>query len=134
MSRTLSHTWRTGLLWPAMALVALMVTAACDDDVGLGPEDFEPDSGRTPAGCVKELTECSGKCINLKSNNQNCGECGNACKNGEVCTEGKCKLVCPRTTRSVTASASTPTTPSRTAEPAAPSARLARSAPQVSAQ
>jgi len=82
--------------WPALALVALLVAAGCDDDVGLTQDNWEKkDGGGSITGCGPGLEECSGKCINTKANNQNCGACGAACKSGEICTDGKCKLTCP---------------------------------------
>lgn len=34
--------------------------------------------------------ECNGKCVNLQSDMQNCGDCGNVCNPDEVCSNGKC--------------------------------------------
>ncbi len=34
--------------------------------------------------------ECNGKCVNFQNDEKNCGSCGNACNQGEVCQNGKC--------------------------------------------
>ncbi len=34
--------------------------------------------------------ECNGKCVNLKNDDQNCGSCGNACNQGEICHNSRC--------------------------------------------
>ena len=46
------------------------------------------------SGCSKGTTDCNGSCVNLQSDNTNCGACATACKAGEVCTSGKCALSC----------------------------------------
>jgi hypothetical protein len=53
------------------------------------------------AGCAKPSTvttttcnsgqlECGGACVNVQSDSQNCGSCGNACGSGSSCQAGKC--------------------------------------------
>lgn len=38
-----------------------------------------------------EYTRCGGSCFNLKTNNSNCGACGNQCpKTARTCVSGKC--------------------------------------------
>lgn len=34
--------------------------------------------------------ECNGQCVNFQNDEKNCGSCGNACNQGEVCHKGKC--------------------------------------------
>ena len=55
------------------------------------PDMFVPDMD--PCGPGSEL--CGSVCVNLQSDNQNCGKCNNPCKAGEVCSGGTCKLSCP---------------------------------------
>ncbi len=40
---------------------------------------------------------CAGSCVNLKGDQNNCGECGNACPSEQTCENGVCKTsgVCP---------------------------------------
>jgi hypothetical protein len=40
--------------------------------------------------CPAGTTGCSGTCVDLTSDNANCGSCGNACPSGNPCTYGKC--------------------------------------------
>ncbi len=41
---------------------------------------------------------CGTVCVDLAFDRQNCGACGNACKTGEVCSEGTCQIECGGTT------------------------------------
>ncbi|MBI3295705.1 MAG: hypothetical protein HYZ71_13345 [Deltaproteobacteria bacterium] len=36
-------------------------------------------------------TKCSGKCVNLQTDNNNCGSCGNVCPTGQSCSSGTCR-------------------------------------------
>ena len=46
--------------------------------------------------CPKGLSECRGACVDYKASHNNCGSCGNACDDNEVCVEGDCKPnACP---------------------------------------
>jgi len=41
--------------------------------------------------CEKETdTNCKGSCVDLQSNNANCGACGTVCLEDEECIQGKC--------------------------------------------
>ena len=42
-------------------------------------------------GCTGNNTCCSGSCVNMQTDNNNCGSCGNHC--GSICANGSC-LVC----------------------------------------
>ena len=42
--------------------------------------------------CTSGLTKCIKKCVNLKTDINNCGFCDNACDPGEECAQGKCKI------------------------------------------
>lgn len=39
-------------------------------------------------------TTCGGTCVDVETNVEHCGECGNACEADEVCHEGACKVNC----------------------------------------
>jgi len=43
----------------------------------------------TPS-CSSGQTRCDGSCIDMQSNSQHCGACGNVCNTSEPCSEGKC--------------------------------------------
>jgi|GEM_PF-3140795 len=47
------------------------------------------------SSCEDGLTNCGGFCVNLSSNHENCGSCGNACPEIQVCNNGECKYECP---------------------------------------
>jgi hypothetical protein len=49
---------------------------------------------RCEHSCPGSLTECSGRCTNLQSDQRNCGDCGRQCADGEVCSDGRCTLTC----------------------------------------
>jgi hypothetical protein len=42
------------------------------------------------SSCTADQTNCNGVCVNLNTDNGNCGNCGNACPSGNPCTYGKC--------------------------------------------
>jgi hypothetical protein len=43
--------------------------------------------------CIAGQTSCSGDCVNMTSDHDNCGACGNACSSGEFCVKGSCATV-----------------------------------------
>lgn len=47
------------------------------------------------ATCPKGLTDCNGKCVFTENDREHCGACNQACKPGEICTNGTCALNCP---------------------------------------
>ena len=47
-------------------------------------------SGLVGGGCREGLTNCSNMCVNLDTNQYNCGHCGNVCQSGVACLQGKC--------------------------------------------
>jgi hypothetical protein len=87
----------------AVATMLLLVgcstgNAPFDDDAGAGKPDATVDApsndGGTPVSCGASSVLCSGSCTNTQSDNLNCGACGTACAQGEVCSKGKCALTC----------------------------------------
>lgn len=40
--------------------------------------------------CKESTTLCSDKCVNLNTDNENCGACGNPCQPQTTCTDGVC--------------------------------------------
>ncbi len=46
--------------------------------------------------CAPGQTVCSGACVDLKANAQNCGACGRGCELRELCFQGDCALSCPK--------------------------------------
>ena len=39
-------------------------------------------------------TLCDGTCVNIEIDPSNCGACGDACADGNICVDGQCGLVC----------------------------------------
>lgn len=48
-------------------------------------------SNDDPGTC--EQTPCNGACVDLSSDNENCGACGNACAAGLTCCDGVCRAL-----------------------------------------
>ena len=42
--------------------------------------------------CREGFTPCDGLCVDLQTDRQNCGACGNACATAEACVLGICVL------------------------------------------
>lgn len=65
-------------------------TKACKDQkcVAKPEEKTECEDGLS-------LCEADGKCHDFKTDQLNCGACGNACTGGKVCVDGDCKIECP---------------------------------------
>jgi hypothetical protein len=47
-------------------------------------------NGLVGNGCAEGFTTCGQSCVNLRSDEQHCGQCGNQCDNGERCRSGRC--------------------------------------------
>ncbi len=41
-------------------------------------------------GCPEGQTRCKDRCVNLKTNENHCGECFNRCEEGQECVKGMC--------------------------------------------
>ena len=64
----------------SVSLFAVVLVAA-------GCSETKPD-------CLGDAVACGGTCVELRSDNLNCGACGHACADGQVCSAGACSLVC----------------------------------------
>ncbi|MSP26359.1 MAG: hypothetical protein EXR75_14630 [Myxococcales bacterium] len=51
-------------------------------------------TGAAPLGCPGELLKCGTSCVDARVDPANCGACGEACADGEVCSQGGCGLTC----------------------------------------
>lgn len=61
---------------------------------GVSMQGCATKAGECDPPCSSPLTCCDGFCVNLMSDDDNCGECGNACEEGSHCTMGVCPDVC----------------------------------------
>ncbi len=88
------HTPRV-LLYAALALAALV---GCDGRAVVGgnvSRDASVDSALdAPAACPSPLRACIGRCIDPRSDRDNCGACGRSCGTGNVCQNGACVPDC----------------------------------------
>jgi hypothetical protein len=68
--------------------------SGCDDTDECCPPCLEAGDTCVSGGCCGNLECCPNEegsvCVNLNSNEQNCGECGNACPENAVCDQGVC--------------------------------------------
>jgi hypothetical protein len=48
-----------------------------------------------PFECPRSETDCFGVCVDLTSDEANCGACGNSCGVGQECLAGECRVACP---------------------------------------
>lgn len=78
---------------PAFFVLALLL-AGCSSSEAVPDAGMMPTPDATMQGCASGFTDCNGTCIPTKRDPQNCGGCGKACKDGEVCVQGGCALQC----------------------------------------
>ncbi len=45
--------------------------------------------------CANGSVSCGGACVQTQADNLNCGDCGNICAVGSVCSSGVCAVPCP---------------------------------------
>lgn len=73
-------------------------TVCCEDEQGDpvccdgGATSCRPNGG---CGCPQDRPdECDGRCVDVQTDPDHCGECGNACAAGETCQGGQCGVAC----------------------------------------
>ena len=62
-------------------------------------KDHDDDDLSCAGPCPAGLTACDGRCVDLRSDPDNCGRCDNECedKYAQVCSNGKCAAKCAPT-------------------------------------
>ncbi len=82
---------RAALLGGLLAVTGLLVVS--ESCVGDSPA-VTPDAGGNDAapdtGCPTGQTTCGAACVDLKTDNANCGGCGKPCTGADKCSEGVC--------------------------------------------
>lgn len=68
----------------SLALVGVVLGVGALASPGCG------NSGLVGGACAQGLTNCSNSCVNLDSDQYNCGHCGHVCQSGVACISGKC--------------------------------------------
>ena len=84
-------------------LMLWLLTTGCaqswkagEDGNGTDTVDEADFSGETTDdGCPAGTVRCGAACVDLSSDRDNCGDCGNECDAEEVCFDGECILECP---------------------------------------
>ena len=61
-----------------------------------GKEFCARDQSPPPLECPEGQEECSGICVDLATDPNNCGECGTACSMGQSCVAGSCNCAAGR--------------------------------------
>jgi hypothetical protein len=75
-----------------LALLVVLTAAACGRVTTGDPVDAAPPPG-VDGACAPPMTACAGGCVDTRTDLANCGACGTACGEGEVCA-GSCVLAC----------------------------------------
>ncbi|MGQ0504145.1 MAG: hypothetical protein ACT4TC_02400, partial [Myxococcaceae bacterium] len=66
----------------AVAMLSAAVVVSTLSVAGCGPT------------CPENQDVCDGQCTILTIDHQNCGSCGKACADGEICNAGQCAVTC----------------------------------------
>ncbi|MFL5420377.1 MAG: hypothetical protein ACJ79Y_06370, partial [Myxococcales bacterium] len=83
----------TRLDFAAVAAALIAFLAGCGSGT---PTPGSPTSTPIVGGvvCGTGSTACGEACVQLRTDNANCGSCGHACGPGEVCSNGTCATTC----------------------------------------
>src|SRR5690349_13020345 len=81
---------RSALTLAKMTVLAAVIAAGCD---GGRMTSSESDAST----CDAPFLVCSDRCVDVSSDELNCGACGSTCAAGYRCSGGKCALSCPKT-------------------------------------
>ena len=91
------RTFALNVGWGALFLTIVALCAANCTSGGAAEQDSgTPNADVTTIGpCGPGVNAmCNGTCVDINSDYQNCGKCGNVCPNDQVCSHGTCAVVC----------------------------------------
>lgn len=88
---------RRGEVVLSFAFLALVACGGGGDNPDAPPLLPTIDADNRPDAFVCTLTDCSGDCVDLTSDEANCGGCGNACDPGASCVDSGCVCAPPNT-------------------------------------
>jgi hypothetical protein len=76
-----------------------VATAATTSHDASHDKDHDDDDLSCAGACPAGLTACDGRCVDLRSDPDNCGRCDNECEeyHGQVCSDGTCAAKCAPT-------------------------------------
>jgi hypothetical protein len=76
-----------------------VATAATTSHDASHDDDHDDDDLACVGACPAGMTACDGRCVDLRSDPDNCGRCDNECQesHGQVCSSGKCAAKCAPT-------------------------------------
>lgn len=93
VASTGEYNWKTGIVTFGMPGCGTYCDAGQEYCSGkcVDIENDKNNCGACGKKCGTGLSCCSGKCCNLKTDNNNCGDCGNKCGLKKKCTGGSCQ-------------------------------------------
>jgi hypothetical protein len=76
-----------------------VATAATTSRDATHDDDHDDDDLSCVGACPAGMTSCDGRCVDVRSDPDNCGRCDNECEeyHGQVCSNGKCAAKCAPT-------------------------------------
>lgn len=71
----------------SLGLLFVLVLSACGDDgaTKLPDAPIPPDAAPDASTCAAPKKQCGNTCLDVSTDEENCGDCGVACNGGEVC-------------------------------------------------
>ncbi|MEI8256999.1 MAG: hypothetical protein WCJ30_15100, partial [Deltaproteobacteria bacterium] len=78
-----------------LAAAAAMLIGACAQGEPPGLPDASRRDVSNDLSCPTGLRACAGSCVNVTTDVDNCGTCGNGCIAGDLCTAGACGAANP---------------------------------------
>ena len=79
------ETWRPSR-WTVLLLAAVFWLYGCPSEEGSSDAADDDDT----VECPSDTTSCSGDCVDLDADPDNCGQCGNICPLTKDCCDGRC--------------------------------------------